>query len=63
MEPDKKIVRPDEDLFVLYSDEINKAYERAVREALLRHKQAGNPVPVERDGKLVFLQPEDIAAE
>ncbi|MCC7306298.1 MAG: hypothetical protein IT173_01930 [Acidobacteria bacterium] len=63
MERDKKIVRPDEDLFVRYSDEINKAYERAVREALLRHKQAGNPVPVERDGKLVILQPEDIAAE
>ena len=29
---------------------IQKALARAVREALLRHKQAGNPVAVWRDG-------------
>jgi hypothetical protein len=53
-------VENSEDLFVRYSDEINKAYERAVREALLKHKRAGNPVVVERDGKMVILQPEEI---
>ncbi len=63
MEPDKKIVRPDEDLFVRYSDEINKAYERAVREALLMHKRVGNPVAVEVDGKLVILQPDEIPVD
>jgi len=62
MEPDTN-VDPQEDLFVRYSDEINRAYERAVREALLKHKRAGNPVPIERDGKLVWLQPEEIEVE
>jgi hypothetical protein len=59
MEADKK-VDPSQDLFVRYSDEINKAYERAVKEALRKHKLAGNPVPIERDGKLVWLQPDEI---
>lgn len=55
-----KRVDPANDLFVRYRDEINAAYDRAVCEALLMHKRAGNPVPIERDGKLVILQPEDI---
>ena len=59
MESNTKI-DPASDLFVRYSDEINSAYERAVREALLEHKKAGNSVPVERDGKMVVLQPDDI---
>ena len=59
MEQDKK-VEPEESLFDRYSEEINKAYERAVREALLMHKRAGNPVPIERDGELVWLQPDEI---
>lgn len=60
MESDKEIGSNGEDLFVRYSEEINRAYERAVREALLKHKQAGNPVVVEREGKLVILQPQEI---
>lgn len=59
MESNKKI-DPANDLFVRFSDEINHAYERAVREALLKHKKAGNAVPVERDGKIVILQPDEI---
>ena len=59
MERDKSL-EPRETLFDRYSEEINKAYERAVREALLKHKRAGNPVPIERDGELVWLQPDDI---
>ena len=62
MEADKKI-DPKDDLFVRYAKEIKPAYDRAVREALLKHKQAGNPVPVERDGKIVILQPDDIPIE
>ena len=60
METDKQIESNGQDLFVQYSDEINEAYRRAVREALQKHKQAGNPVVVERDGKMVILQPEEI---
>ena len=59
MERDKKI-EPEESLFDRYRDEINKAYDQAVREALLMHKRAGNPVPIELDGKIVWLQPNDI---
>ncbi|HKP69456.1 MAG TPA: hypothetical protein VJV05_09240 [Pyrinomonadaceae bacterium] len=62
MERDKTIDAT-QDLFVRYSEEITPAYERAVREALLMHKRAGNPVPIERDGKLVWLQPEDIESD
>lgn len=62
MESDKK-VDPKNDLFVRYAKDIKPAYDRAVREALLRHKRAGNPVPVERDGKMVILQPEEISID
>jgi hypothetical protein len=60
MEPNKEIEKSGEDLFIRYSEDINPAYERAVREALLKHKRAGNSVVVERDGKMVILQPEEI---
>ena len=60
METDKKMTEKREDLFDKYSEEINTAYERAVHEALLMHKRAGNPVPVMRGDKIVMLQPDDI---
>ncbi|PYS98942.1 MAG: hypothetical protein DMF63_12760 [Acidobacteria bacterium] len=59
MERDTK-VEPEESLFDRYSEEITKAHDRAVRNALLMNKRAGNPVAVERDGKLVILQPDEI---
>ena len=58
-----KEVNPHDDLFVRFANEIKPAYDRAVREALLKHKQAGNPIAVERGGKLVILQPEEIEVE
>jgi hypothetical protein len=39
---------------------IEQALARAVREALQRHKQAGNPVAVWRDGRTVWVEPDDI---
>jgi hypothetical protein len=39
---------------------IEDALGRAVRKALLRHKQAGNPIAVWRDGAVVWIAPEDI---
>jgi hypothetical protein len=64
MEPDKEIkADPRQDLFVRYSEEINVAYARAVREALLKHKRARNPVVVEREGKMIILQPDEIIIE
>ena len=41
-------------------DLIEQALARAVRKALLRHKQAGNPIAVWRDGGVVWIAPEDI---
>jgi hypothetical protein len=41
-------------------DLIERAFKRAVREALIRHKQAGNPICEWRDGEVVWIQPEDI---
>ncbi len=63
MERDQELDKNGQDLFYRYKDEINKAYDRAVRAALLKHKLAGNPVPVERDGKMVILQPDEITVE
>jgi hypothetical protein len=39
---------------------IDKALGKAVREALLRHKRAGNPVATWRNGQVVWIPPEDI---
>jgi hypothetical protein len=39
---------------------IDEALRQAVKKALLRHKQAGNPVVVWQNGKIVWLKPEEI---
>jgi hypothetical protein len=44
-------------------DEIQQAMKQAVREALMRHKQAGNPVATWRDGRVVWIPPEEIPVE
>jgi hypothetical protein len=41
-------------------DRITAAVTSAVREAILKHKQAGNPIVVMKDGKMVWLQPDEI---
>jgi hypothetical protein len=40
--------------------EITRRFAVAVREALLDHKRAGNPVAIWRDGKVVIVPPEEI---
>ena len=39
---------------------IQQALARAVRDALQRHKQAGNKVAVWRDGRTVWVDADDI---
>ena len=41
-------------------DLIVEAIARGVQAALLRHKQAGNPIAVWRDEQVVWIEPEDI---
>jgi hypothetical protein len=42
---------------------ILQAMREAVREALLRHKKLGNPIAVWRDGRVVWLSPEEIPTD
>ena len=44
-------------------EKITKALSKAVNEALLQHKKAGNPVASWKDGKIVWIQPDDIPIE
>lgn len=39
------------------------AMRAAVRDALLRHKRLGNPIAVWRDGRVVWLSPEEIPVD
>jgi hypothetical protein len=50
------------DIAAIFSDgtPIDEALKRAVREALIRHQRLGNPVSEWRDGRVVWVKPEDI---
>lgn len=45
---------------ILETDRPEGAMRKAVREALLRHKLLGNPIAVCREGKVVWIPPEEI---
>jgi hypothetical protein len=39
---------------------IDEALKQGVRDAMLRHKEAGLPVVIYRDGKTVWVMPQDL---
>lgn len=39
---------------------VDKALDRGIRDAMLRHKKDGLPVVIERDGKVDWVMPEDL---
>lgn len=41
--------------------QIDEAVKQAVKEAVLRHKNAGNSIATMKDGRMVWLKPEEIA--
>ncbi|OHE57400.1 MAG: hypothetical protein A2Z47_05980 [Thermodesulfovibrio sp. RBG_19FT_COMBO_42_12] len=41
-------------------EKITRALAQGVRIALLKHKQAGNPIVIWRDGKTIRIKPEEI---
>ena len=41
-------------------EKLTAALTTGVREALKKHKQAGNPIVIWLDGKMVWLKPEEI---
>lgn len=47
-------------LILMDREKISKALAQAVQNALLKHKQASNPVAVWRDGKVVWIPPAEI---
>lgn len=48
-------------IFVEDGHLIDEALKQGVRDAVLRHKEAGLPVVVYRDGKAVWLMPRDLS--
>lgn len=52
-----------DDLFIAYSEEVERVLGRAIRQALLMHERAGNPVAGCRDGKVVIIPPEEIEVD
>ncbi len=42
---------------------MSKIMGEAVRQALLQHKRAGNPIAVWRDGKVVWIPAEEIPVD
>jgi phosphopantothenate synthetase len=63
MEKNTQVNEPKNGILGRYNEQINRAYERAVREALRKHKLAGNPVAISRNGNVVLLQPDEIDIE
>ncbi len=45
---------------ILETDGPQRAMRKAVREAVRRHKLLGYPIAVGRDGKVVWIPPEEI---
>ncbi len=50
-------------LMVEYREEIREAFKRAVRQTLLEHKRAGNPIAAIEGGELVWIAAEDITVD
>jgi len=48
------------DFFAEHAKDIEKILQRAVNQALLMHKQLGNPIATWKDGKVVIVPPEEI---
>jgi hypothetical protein len=47
-------------IFVEDGHLIDEALQQGVRDAMLRHKEAGLPVVIYRDGKTVWVMPQDL---
>jgi hypothetical protein len=44
------------------AEKVRQIIQSAINDALLKHKHAGNPVCELRNGKVVWIKPEDICA-
>ena len=53
-------INTDNPSFVDFGKDVEKALQRAVRQALLMHKRIGNPIAIWKDGRVVIIPPEEI---
>lgn len=60
MASNRKIEPNTPNLLVKYRELVNTAIKKGVREALEKHKRAGNSVAVWKDGRVVILKPDEI---
>lgn len=44
-------------------ERVTAALQAGIQTALLRHKKMGNPICVSRNGKIIWIPPEDILVE
>lgn len=51
------------DLLVTHGKDVEGILRRAVRQALLEHKRAGNSVAAWEDGKVVIIEADDIPVD
>lgn len=54
------VVKDPNRIFIEEGHLIDEALRKGVRDALLRHKEHGNPVVIERDGKIVWVPAEEL---
>ena len=48
-------------IFVEEGELIDRALQQGVRDAVLRHKRDGLPMVIYREGKTVWVKPEDLS--
>lgn len=49
--------------FFQHPAKVTKALQQGIKDALLKHKQAGNPICEWKDGKVVWISPEKIPVD
>ena len=55
-----KVLKKDIGKIIAEGTQIDEAVKQAVKEAVLRHKNAGNSIVTMKDGQMVWLKPEEI---
>lgn len=55
----------DEERFKIFEDpvKLGKILQSGIHAALLKHKQAGNPICVDKDGEVIWIPPDQILIE
>ena len=51
------------DLLAAHSKDVEAVLRKAVRNALIEHKRAGNTIVAWKNGSVQFIKPEDIVIE